>query len=168
VITIDPILNKVVGGTLAGVLRTCIISNPLTMPILQSGWDLGLGNTSSSVGQNVSPSIGAGITGSLLPEPPTGSMYRIRGLTLTNAAGPAAAAIIQVLGTFSGSNYRRYVVPTGPTNQFDMASFWVGDAIRPDPAEGLNVQNTSSVSINVAVAFDVLPFPQGITDPAPY
>jgi hypothetical protein len=160
-ITIDPInAAKAVGGTFQGILRTAVIPGPLFVPVLQSGWDLGISGP-SNIGLQANISVGSTLTSTIIPEPPTGAMNYIRALSITNAAGPGAANVCSLQGSFSGGVYRRYAAPVATLSIEDPSQYYVGDAVRADPAEGLTFTNGFNVSVVVSMTYDLVPFPQG-------
>jgi hypothetical protein len=162
-ITIDPInAAKAVGGTFAGVLRTCVIPGPLSLPVLQSGWDLGITGP-SSIGEQLQQNVASGGAVTLLAEPPTGSMYRIKRVSVSPINVPAANAFCFLSGTFSGTNYWRGTLTTAIASSPDsgIQDFYVGNAVRADPAEGLIGTNNCSQTAVFVITYNIEPFPQG-------
>ena len=161
-IAITGILNKNTGGQRQGTLRLQwlnVDATDLWTPVLQppAAQQILVGNTTNEV------AVPATTTQTLLPEPASGTAYRVRGIYLRYTAAPAAAAGCVLRGTGSSFLYWSTISPaavavapnSGP------CSFIVNGAnSRADPAEGLAFTNNSSVNGNIAIDYDILPFPQ--------
>lgn len=160
-ISVTPLLNGVASGaaTMSGTLRIAILPGPLFSPVLNSGLDA---STPSLGLQSFVSAPAAGVTTALLPTNPTGTIYLIRGISMSAGGAPAAAGIVQINGNLSNQPYFRTAFSTTPPIMLEDSGQWyVGDnSANADPTEGLNVVNSLSAgtTISVGVRYDILPF----------
>jgi len=168
-ITITNLLNGAAGGTLTGQFmvhglagpcytpRNAQIVNPLTgVPITQ------LGLTTGEV------SVANGVTATVIPTNPTGSIIRVRRVLLWFANAPAATVRLVLLGTISGLTYWMDfsgVVAGVTVHSGAIESFLVGQSGLIDPTEGLQFQNNSSQTCRCHIDYDLLPYPMGTEAP---
>lgn len=165
-IFIESILNNVLGGNFFGNLNIAVLPGPLYTPVLQNPWDVGSGG--SAVGRTTNEiAVGPSTTSTILPEPATGTMYRIRGISLRYIAAPASPQGLVMRGTGSAFLYWSSICPTAVAVAPNVGefNFLVGGAsARADPAEGINFTNNASQNGNVSLEYDIVPFPQiGLT-----